>query len=150
MTSQVDATTRSATAGELAFNGLGKTFGKGARKVVALTDVNLTARNGEFIAFLGPSGCGKSTLLRLIMGLETVSTGTVSVCPDRIMPGLLPSPSVANRLALVPVASWTKVASMPYPRRTPRTYSIKGRFDSELRVSKAIKRSRISSVGARD
>jgi NitT/TauT family transport system ATP-binding protein len=79
MTSQVDSTARSTTAGELAFTGLGKTFGKGDRKVVALTDVNLTVHNGEFVAFLGPSGCGKSTLLRLIMGLETVSTGSLSV-----------------------------------------------------------------------
>jgi ABC-type nitrate/sulfonate/bicarbonate transport system ATPase subunit len=74
------------TAGDLAFRGVGKTFGKGAREVVALSDVDLTARNGEFIAFLGPSGCGKSTLLRIIMGLETVTTGTVSV-GGRINPG---------------------------------------------------------------
>ncbi|HEX5407128.1 MAG TPA: ABC transporter ATP-binding protein [Pseudonocardiaceae bacterium] len=65
--------------GELAFTGLGKTFGKGDRQVTALTDVDLTVRDGEFVAFLGPSGCGKSTLLRILMGLETVSTGTVSV-----------------------------------------------------------------------
>src|SRR3546814_12538669 len=43
----------------------------------ALTDINLTARPGEFLALLGPSGSGKTTLLRLIAGLEFPERGTV-------------------------------------------------------------------------
>ena len=35
--------------------------------------------NGEFIVIVGPSGCGKSTLLRMVAGLETVTTGEVSI-----------------------------------------------------------------------
>ena len=34
---------------------------------------------GEFIVIVGPSGCGKSTLLRIVAGLETVTTGEVSI-----------------------------------------------------------------------
>ena len=43
----------------------------------ALTDVNLTVRDHEFLVLLGPSGCGKSTLLRLVAGLEKPARGQV-------------------------------------------------------------------------
>ncbi len=39
-----------------------------ANKVVALKDVNLNIRSGEFVCLLGPSGCGKSTLLFALAG----------------------------------------------------------------------------------
>src|SRR5207253_2332904 len=35
--------------------------------------------DGEFMVFVGPSGSGKSTLLRMIAGLETVSSGTITI-----------------------------------------------------------------------
>jgi multiple sugar transport system ATP-binding protein len=41
--------------------------------------VDLTVSDGEFIVFVGPSGCGKSTLLRLVAGLETITSGDVSI-----------------------------------------------------------------------
>ena len=43
----------------------------------ALTDINLTIDDGEFLAILGRSGSGKSTLLRVIAGLEKLTSGTV-------------------------------------------------------------------------
>jgi NitT/TauT family transport system ATP-binding protein len=47
--------------------------------VSALGPLDLDLKRGEFVSLLGPSGCGKSTALRLIAGLSTPSSGTVSV-----------------------------------------------------------------------
>src|SRR2546421_9514232 len=38
--------------------------------LLALADINLKVRAGEFLCIVGPSGCGKSTLLHLIAGLS--------------------------------------------------------------------------------
>ncbi|HWM44134.1 MAG TPA: ABC transporter ATP-binding protein [Burkholderiales bacterium] len=57
--------------------GLRKQFGR--QGVVAIEDASLSIAPGEFVSVLGPSGCGKSTLLRCIAGIETPSSGTVSV-----------------------------------------------------------------------
>jgi NitT/TauT family transport system ATP-binding protein len=45
----------------------------------ALAGVNLEISDEEFICLVGPSGCGKTTLLRIIAGLETATTGDVTV-----------------------------------------------------------------------
>ncbi len=49
----------------------------GKNAFVAVDKVNLSVREGEFVALLGPSGCGKSTLLRIITGLQPASEGAV-------------------------------------------------------------------------
>jgi NitT/TauT family transport system ATP-binding protein len=56
---------------------VGKAYGHGPRKFVAVKDVEMQIRTGEFVCLLGPSGCGKSTLLRIIAGLLPASSGTV-------------------------------------------------------------------------
>jgi iron(III) transport system ATP-binding protein len=50
-----------------------KLFGR----AVAVDDVSLDVRQGEFLFLLGPSGCGKTTLLRIIAGLEEQSAGQI-------------------------------------------------------------------------
>ena len=63
-----------------------KVYGNG---FVAVQDVSLSIRDGEFIVLVGPSGCGKSTLLRMIAGLEDVSAGRVLI-GDRDVTDLAP------------------------------------------------------------
>lgn len=59
--------------------GLHLTFETNDGPVQALQDVNLEINKGDFVSFIGPSGCGKTTFLRCIAGLETPSSGHISV-----------------------------------------------------------------------
>ena len=45
--------------------------------VVAVDNMNLYVKKGEFITFLGPSGCGKTTTLRMIAGFDKPSSGKI-------------------------------------------------------------------------
>ena len=62
-------------------------------RLVALHDIDLEVREGEFICIVGPSGCGKSTLLNLIAGLDRPTGGEIWLDgapvdgpgPDRIL-----------------------------------------------------------------
>ncbi|HEY7624214.1 MAG TPA: ABC transporter ATP-binding protein [Candidatus Limnocylindria bacterium] len=68
----------------IAVGGLHKVFESGSRKVVvALEDINMAVRQGEFVCIVGPSGCGKSTLLRILAGLEHPSSGQVRIETSR-------------------------------------------------------------------
>jgi NitT/TauT family transport system ATP-binding protein len=51
---------------------------------IALQNVDLTVKRGEFVTVVGPSGCGKSTLLRIASGLEKASEGVAAVETSRI------------------------------------------------------------------
>ena len=75
--------------GSLVIEELHKKFRVGAGEVIALRDINLQIREGEFISIVGSSGCGKSTLLRIIAGLENGHSGSVRLGDRRVSgPGL--------------------------------------------------------------
>ena len=50
----------------------------------AVSDLDLTIADGEFLVMVGPSGCGKSTTLRMIAGLEEISNGVLMI-GDRVV-----------------------------------------------------------------
>jgi len=62
-----------------------KRFGE----VVAVKDLDLQVKDGEFLVLLGPSGCGKTTTLRLLAGLEEVTEGTIYI-GDRLVNDIPP------------------------------------------------------------
>ncbi len=58
--------------------------------VEVLHRVDIAVEEGEFLVLVGPSGCGKSTLLNMIAGLETISSGDISI-NGRVVNGVHPS-----------------------------------------------------------
>ena len=64
---------------QIQVRGVEKTFAVGAQKIVALQNIDLDIRKGEFVCLLGPSGCGKSTLLNAVAGFQPPTKGTVTV-----------------------------------------------------------------------
>ncbi len=56
-----------------------KVKGAVADDFVAVDDISLKVRAGEFLVIVGPSGCGKSTLLDLLAGLTTPSSGEITI-----------------------------------------------------------------------
>jgi putative ABC transport system ATP-binding protein len=66
---------------------LTKSYGTGPTAVVALDDVSVGLRRGEFTAIMGPSGSGKSTLMHIMAGLDSPTTGRVWL-GDREISGL--------------------------------------------------------------
>ena len=55
--------------------GISKTYGSGAAAFQALRGIDLTIRQGDFVAVMGPSGSGKSTLMNLLGCLDTPTSG---------------------------------------------------------------------------
>ncbi|MEW9306167.1 ABC transporter ATP-binding protein [Labrys neptuniae] len=63
----------------IAVEDLSLTFDTGDGPVYALSKVDLTVNEGDFVSFIGPSGCGKTTLLRVIADLERQTSGSIKV-----------------------------------------------------------------------
>ncbi|MEA2640885.1 MAG: multiple sugar transport system ATP-binding protein [Chloroflexota bacterium] len=54
------------------------------RDILAVRDLTLEIRDGEFVVLVGPSGCGKSTALRMIAGLEEITSGDLFINGRRV------------------------------------------------------------------
>ncbi len=87
--------------GSVSIEGVTKRFGD----FVAVSNVDLEIRSGEFLTLLGPSGCGKTTLLRMIAGFESPDEGQIVVGGSdvtRMPPEQRPLNMVFQRYALFP------------------------------------------------
>jgi multiple sugar transport system ATP-binding protein len=102
---------------EVVLRELGKTFPGG---VVAVDRLTLQVADGEFLAIIGPSGSGKTTVLRLITGLETPTTGTVTIAGrdvSRLPPHRRDVAFAFQRPALYPFLSVRD--NLLFPKRRP-------------------------------
>lgn len=61
-----------------------KVYRRGKQQVEVLHHIDLEVARGDFLALMGPSGSGKTTLLNLIGGLDTPTSGTITVGGERL------------------------------------------------------------------
>jgi NitT/TauT family transport system ATP-binding protein len=68
-----------AGSGAIKLRNVGQVFKTSSQPVVALTDISLDVKPGQFVVLVGPSGCGKSTLLMMMAGLRQQTSGTILI-----------------------------------------------------------------------
>ena len=102
-----------------------------AKQFLAVKDIDLHIKPGEFVCLLGPSGCGKSTLLRIIAGLNAATSGMVSY-HGQPLKGVNPYTTIVfQTFALYPwltvqqnVEIALKARGMPTTERTERALKL--------------------------
>jgi NitT/TauT family transport system ATP-binding protein len=102
-----------------------------AKQFLAVKDIDLHIKPGEFVCLLGPSGCGKSTLLRIIAGLNAATSGVVSY-HGQPLKGVNPYTTIVfQTFALYPwltvqqnVEIALKARAMPPAERTDRALKL--------------------------
>lgn len=65
----------------LKIENLSKSYGK----FKAVDDFNLTVKQGEIYGFVGPNGAGKTTIMKIMSGLLTADSGTVTICDENLL-----------------------------------------------------------------
>ncbi|GIV61613.1 MAG: spermidine/putrescine ABC transporter ATP-binding protein [Rhodothermaceae bacterium] len=130
-----DRLTRTDASPGVRLDGVTKRFGD----VVAVDDVSLEVRPGEFFSLLGPSGCGKSTLLRLVGGFEQPDAGRILIGGEEmagVPPQRRPTAMVFQNYALFPtmtvgenVAYGLRVRRLPAAERRRRVQEVLERVD---------------------
>jgi ABC-type nitrate/sulfonate/bicarbonate transport system ATPase subunit len=93
-------------------------------QLVALRDIDLTVRRGEFVCIVGPSGCGKSTFLNLIAGFDSPSRGELRLGGEPITRPGADRGVVFQEHALFPwLTVRQNVAFGPSVRHVPRVHA---------------------------
>jgi NitT/TauT family transport system ATP-binding protein len=114
-------------AGAVVVDHVSKTFGQGARRVLALDGISMSVERGAFVSVIGPSGCGKTTLLRIVGGLIGVDSGIVSIFGEPVARAI-----EAKRIGFVPqspaLLPWRTVLENV---RLPLEVNKRGRGDDE-------------------
>ncbi len=119
----------------ITLKGLYKNFGK----VEVLKDLNLTIKDGEFVALLGPSGCGKTTTLLSIAGIYRPTKGEIWF-GNKLVNDVLPKDRnigmVFQSYALYPYM--TVLENIIFPLRLQKKYSYEEMKEKALRVARLV------------
>ncbi|NQV06266.1 ATP-binding cassette domain-containing protein, partial [bacterium] len=124
-------------------HGVTKKFGE---DVIAVDDLDLDIRDGEFFSLLGPSGCGKTTTLRMVAGLEYPTDGSVRIFGEEMglrPPNKRPVNTVFQSYALFPHMSVEENVS--FGLRMQKV----DKAEITERVGNAIDLVRLSGLGSR-
>ena len=116
----VRAAAASGSAATVAFRGIGRAFPNSGGVRPVLRDIELEVAAGEIVAILGPSGCGKSTLLRIAGGLDSPSTGDVTIGDEPVAPYDVRCAVGFQEPRLLPWRTIAKNVALGLPRGTPR------------------------------
>ena len=122
----------------LKLDGVSKSFARVETNDItnALEDINLEMHEGEFISLVGTSGCGKSTMLRLIAGLITPTTGTLTVNGEKIDG---PSPSRGMMFQKATLFPWLTVEkNISFSMRMKHAMNDQANIDEVNRMLKVI------------
>lgn len=95
-------------------------------EVLAIQDINLKIKKGEFVSIIGPSGCGKSTLLSVIAGLENKTSGEIYIEGEKVN-GI--SPKIGYMLQRDCLLEWRTILS-----NTMFGLEIKGKREKESKA----------------
>ena len=80
-TADIGASRRDAAPPKIVSRNVTKVYSTVRGPVTAIDDFSLDVGEGEFVCIVGPSGCGKSTYLRILAGLDSHTSGTITVRP---------------------------------------------------------------------
>ncbi|HET8957787.1 MAG TPA: ABC transporter ATP-binding protein [Microcella sp.] len=118
MTFTAPSTLATSPALPVRLSGVGRAFadeaGTGQRPILREVDLDIAA--GEIVALLGASGCGKSTLLRQISGLDTPTTGSVTIGGEAVAPADQRCAVAFQEPRLLPWRTITRNVELGIPR----------------------------------
>jgi spermidine/putrescine transport system ATP-binding protein len=131
---------------------------------IAVDNISLNIKEGEFVTFLGPSGCGKTTTLRMIAGFDIPTEGKIYLYDDditKIPPYKRPINTVFQRYALFPFLNiFNNIAFGLKQKKISYTETIQGKEVTKLRhftkaeikekVTNALKIVDLDDMGNRD
>ncbi len=110
--------------------------------------LEIALARGEIVALLGPSGCGKTTALRMVAGLETPDSGTITIAGQTVKSDAVDLPPEARRIGMVfqSYAVWPHKDvrdNVAYPLKLAKV------ADANARADRALELVRLAGMGDR-